>query len=308
MKKVALIVIALLLLVSSGLAQKGGGGKPKPPPPPADPAIAFTQGGDLWVMNADGSNQTKVYDDPSNCMNRLSWSPDGQSIAFNRFCFPGPWELWRINVTVSGGVVQASPPMQLDQGDCGACIDPQWSPAGSEIAVGGGSSLPGLFVIPAGGGAAQVLYTPPAPGEIYWSAWSPDGSQIAFLEAGVGIQILDRNTGMVTPIPLDKSFDEIREMDWSREGSTLAISADEVIQGQFLDVDIYTVDVATGSSSLLIDNGDNPSWSPDDAKLVFSNGGRVGSGGVRIINLETGVVTKLASGASPDWRRCQPCP
>ncbi len=51
-------------------AQKGG--KPPKPGPAANPAIAFSGGGDLWVMNADGSNQAKVYDDPSNRVNRSS--------------------------------------------------------------------------------------------------------------------------------------------------------------------------------------------------------------------------------------------
>ena len=48
---------------------------------PAGDRIAFTRLGDLYVMNADGSGQTRLTgrggEDPS-------WSPDGTRISFTR--------------------------------------------------------------------------------------------------------------------------------------------------------------------------------------------------------------------------------
>ena len=73
MKKVTLVITALLLLVSPGLGQRGGN------QPPANPAIAFIKNLALWVMNADGSNQTQIFNGANG---RPSWSPDGHSIAF----------------------------------------------------------------------------------------------------------------------------------------------------------------------------------------------------------------------------------
>lgn len=52
---------------------------------PAKPAgkIAFIRNGDVWIMNADGSNQESVCE-VKNADGRLSWSPDGRKIAFTR--------------------------------------------------------------------------------------------------------------------------------------------------------------------------------------------------------------------------------
>lgn len=45
--------------------------------------IAFIRSGDLWVMNADGSNQFKVVT-AQNADGSISWAPDGKRIAFTR--------------------------------------------------------------------------------------------------------------------------------------------------------------------------------------------------------------------------------
>ena len=70
-----LVVIGLLML--AGVPPQLGAEKPQPPQPPPDPAIAFTAEKnfswfDLMVMNADGSNQTRLAEGPALL---VVWSP-----------------------------------------------------------------------------------------------------------------------------------------------------------------------------------------------------------------------------------------
>jgi hypothetical protein len=48
--------------------------------PPPDPAIAYSNGGDIMVMNADGTNQRLVFGDGDNYV--PDWSPDGKRLVF----------------------------------------------------------------------------------------------------------------------------------------------------------------------------------------------------------------------------------
>src|SRR4029077_14249702 len=55
----------------------------RPGPPPANPAIAFTAGQTtLWVMNADGSNQTQIT---STVGSLASWAPFGDGTPANPY-------------------------------------------------------------------------------------------------------------------------------------------------------------------------------------------------------------------------------
>jgi len=306
MKKITLVVITLLLLVSSGLAQRGGG--PKPPPPPANPAIAYViDGGNanlIAVMNADGSNQTQVYSGGNLNFFLPSWSPlgsgtqlDPYSIAFEVCCT----SLRRMDVAVVNGVPQGSNEIILASG---GYFNPAWSPTGDEIAVDGYDT--GISVVPAGGGAAQTLYTPPAGRLARYPTWSPDASQIAFVElnqSGPGdpvIKILNRATGMVTNTLLQGQFSNIRDLDWARTSDTLAFAAATVPNYRNQDFSIYTLDLPAGSPSLLISGARTPSWSPDDTKLAFWDTVPPSKGGV--YHFATGAVTK-GGGAFADWRR-----
>ncbi len=53
--------------------------------PGANGRIVFSSSrdgnGDIYVMNADGSNVTRLTNDPANFL--PAWSPDGRKIAFN---------------------------------------------------------------------------------------------------------------------------------------------------------------------------------------------------------------------------------
>ena len=117
---------------------------------------------DIYVMNADGSNITRLTDDPAADLSP-GWSPDGTRIAFvsNR----EGWDLYIMNADGSKQtlLVESVSPDSA----------PAWSPDGSRIAFVSGL---GIYVINAdGSGQTRLTDNPDVD-----PTWSPDGKHIAF--------------------------------------------------------------------------------------------------------------------------------
>lgn len=283
-------VAALLVAVGVGTfappqASIAAVGKPPPAGPPADPAIAFVVRGRLMVMNADGSNATVIYS--GNIPFDGSWSPDASSITFTEH-----WDVWRIDVSVINGVPTGNNLMQLT-GDQNNSTESSWSPSGEEIAYLKSSTA--IEVIPAAGGAPTVLYATPG-GSLGGPAWSRDGSALAFPERDVAlthsIRLLDRTSGAVVTLAETPAW--ANDLDWARTCDMLAF-------GMYVGDVMYvcTFDMASGAISV-ITPGSGPSWSPDDAYLVFMDPG----GKLAKVELATGAVSASRQvGRWPDWRR-----
>ena len=132
--------------------------------------IAFVKnesagGGDVYVINVDGSGERKLMD-ISWQANKLplAWSPDGS----------------RLTVTAQGLFV-----IDLGSGQSrkvsGNAYDPAWSPDGAQLAFtfwegDGPSESPAVYVVNAdGSGQPRKLTDGSGP------SWSPDGNRIAFV-------------------------------------------------------------------------------------------------------------------------------
>ena len=172
--------------------------------------IAFSSGhegdSEIYVMNADGSDVTRLTFDPRGDGDP-SWSPDGGRLVFSSFCRSGsgacyhgePYaELTVINADGSGLVRITNHPM-IDIFD----VEPAWSPDGTRIAFRRG--LPGdiLLINPDGTGETAISTTPE---HKFAPNWSPDGARIAFesdqdlavMNAdGSGVVVLTPNTPTV---------------------------------------------------------------------------------------------------------------
>jgi Tol biopolymer transport system component len=136
----------------------------------------------LFVMNADGSGQTQVMNTDGN-VGGSSWSPDGSQIAFNDDT-NGTNQIYTVDVgtgTVPGPLTSA-----------GSNTNPHWSPDGSEILFVSTRCDPfGLAESPTcGGGESVYLMNPDGTNQHNLTsapifdadpAWSPDGTQIAFV-------------------------------------------------------------------------------------------------------------------------------
>ena len=135
--------------------------------------------GQIWVMNADGSNQHAVFTDPNNLDFNTSVSPDGKHIVFTR-CQAGgspPCAIYRI--CSDGSDLTAL--TNFDPNPDVADAFPQYSPDGQHIAFTNLTRegvLEAIYLMNADGSDVHRL-TPPAIGAANGD-WSPNGEKIAF--------------------------------------------------------------------------------------------------------------------------------
>jgi Tol biopolymer transport system component len=131
--------------------------------------IAFASGGDIYVINIDGSGLKNLTNSPGSEYGP-SWSPDGTKIAFASGI--------DIYVMDAGG----SEPTNLTGGgtDCWASVSTDWSPDGSKIAFQCNiSDSEQIWVMNADGSDISQLTFGELP------SWSPDGKKIAFFRREV---------------------------------------------------------------------------------------------------------------------------
>jgi tol-pal system beta propeller repeat protein TolB len=142
--------------------------------------LAFTwvaeSGPQLWVINADGSDQRQLTSPPGGGNFVPSWAPDGRHIAFTSVRTGHP-EIWVMD-TASGGQRQlTSTPTK------GGSNAPSWSPDGSRIAFA--SDREGrtqVYTVKPDGSEMRRLTEPLAPAfpDSNVPVWSPDGRRLAF--------------------------------------------------------------------------------------------------------------------------------
>src|SRR5215831_6527998 len=132
----------------------------------------------IWVMNADGSGQTRLANDPGFADLEPAWSPDGTRILFSR-CDDHIGFLLTCDLAVMNA---AGGGMRRLAGGHWTYVRGQYSPDGRRIVVGTdrGGFLSALWVMRADGTGLHRITRPSL--EAFWPGWSPDGRRIVFTD------------------------------------------------------------------------------------------------------------------------------
>lgn len=257
----------------------------------------------IFVMDADGTNQTQLTGVPDDHFYDPAWSPDGTLIAFSRYVSAeGESVIGLMNADGTGQVTLTGGTNTYDHG-------PRWSPDGSRIAFvrydpneGAGN----VFVMDADGSNLSNLTQDASYN--FEPQWSHDGTRIAFVSFRDGnAEIYLMNSDGTQQSNLTQSSDWDYSPRWSPDGSKLAFH--RMHNG---GSGLYIVE-ADGNG--LVHVGDDieynsePDWSPDGMRLAFATA-RNGSGAINLVNADGSGRVELVNCqytcSNPRWQRLAP--
>jgi hypothetical protein len=243
--------------------------------PPGKLAAESDEG--LSIINMDGSNYRVLV--PGSPQYRFpSWSPDGTAVAYNSD--PRTGVLYRVDL--QGGSTKLSSGSAMPSETW-----PRYSADGQYIYFSGGYYPDSIdtYRMNADGTGPRVRVTPLRPGSTrFWKASpSPDGTLLAYSEAGFGLRVVSLVDGSDRVIPVPGEAEAPR---FSPAGDWIAYANDYPHSIELIRVDGSGHRVLTPAWVWADDWGHD--WSPDGEWIVFSR-----SGGLSIVRVSDGLILPL---------------
>ncbi len=210
----------------------------------------------IYVMDADGSNQTNLTNDPDGDYYLPSWSPDGKHILYvSGHGDNKNYDIYVMDADGSNRVRLTPQP--------GSNSYPQWSPDGKHILFESGrdNSRGGIYVMDSDGSNVQQLtFAPRAGGFSGQATWSPDGSKIVFISGFTDgpksaiyvMNLRDKQTTRLTDAALVAQYPH-----WSPDGRFIVFQV-SATAGSNQD-SIYVMN-ADGSNAIKVAEGFGPAW------------------------------------------------
>jgi TolB protein len=213
--------------------------------------IAFTRGpetaGDVYVMNADGSNPTRLTTSPAGDR-QPAFSPDGELIAFLRFEDPDYFDIYLMDADGTNQEI-------LFHVDGLFVSGPAWSPNGTALYFNQDASSGGqIDIVRLDLDRGERTGIAAAPGDDSSFALSPDGTTIAFQSdrSPGGIFLMDADGSNVRHLVGSSTVG--LPMSWAPDGERLVFAEQ--------DGWLWLVQ-ADGTGLTRWVEGEQPAWRPN---------------------------------------------
>lgn len=240
---------------------------------------------EIYVMNADGTNQRRLTNDPDYNI-QPSWSPDGTQVAF----YSGHEGKYSLDIIDADGTQQRQLADDVEINSRG----PSWSPDGMQLTfMAEREGHHNIYVIRSDGTQEHQL----TKGEDFDNpVWSPDGASIAVRSYEDGIYVMNADG---TDLRLVASTD-VGEFEpvWSPDSQQITFVA-----GAGDGAWIYMVNVDGTDLYLWNKASESPAWSSDGTQIVFEY--YVDSYDIYLKNADgtefRGLANDKATDQSPAW-------
>ncbi len=224
--------------------------------------------GEIYLMNADGTNPINLTQAPEKPDGVSSWSPDGKQIAFTSAELFNAWTLANSDIWVMEA--DGGNPRNLTNHDA---LDqtPDWSPDGRWIAFSSNRDGDWEIHVMNADGTNSINLTNHLARDGR-PDWSPDGNQIAFSSDRDGnSEIYVMNADGTNPINLTNHLAVDDAPDWSPDGKQIAFDS-----YRDKDWEIYVMNADGTNPINLTQNPDAfdyyPAWGPVPTLSVASKG------------------------------------
>jgi Tol biopolymer transport system component len=210
---------------------------------------------EIYVVNSDGTNLTRLTSDTTISNLYPEWSPDGRKIVYVQHSSSG-YAIYAMN---SDGTNQIR--LSTNAGDDWD-ERPIWSPDGGKIIFTGslGPGMAGIYLMGSDGTNQHLLASGGSP------AWSRDGTKIAHT-AGGWPELFTINTDGTNQQQITHDSAYTRYPSWSPDGAKIAFLSQRDGNNE-----LYTIN-ADGTNLLRLTNDAAndifPYWSPDGARILF---------------------------------------
>ena len=213
--------------------------------------------GDIYVMNADGSNPINLTQSPERPAGVSSWSPDRKQIAFTS------GELFNDDILTNSDIwvmdTDGANPRNRTNHEA-QDQTPDWSPDGLRIAFTSDRDRNWeIYLMNADG--TNLINLTNHPARDGRPDWSPDGQQIAFTsdrEGDGNTEVYVMNADGTNPINLTNHPARDDRPDWSPDGQQIAFSTTrDRKDDEDKNVEIYVMN-ANGTNPINLTN--HPAW------------------------------------------------